>query len=396
MKPVRLRLILLCAGAVLLALAGILFLMPARPVEAQCTTPSSCKTCHEIQGQNAVSDNGLWHQQHALFDFCETCHGGDRQVATAELAHAGMRTGYVEISTTCKSCHPSELESCVRTYADELGMNEAAVGGILDVASSGPADAAALVEELQAGTLTGPFQPDDTATLPAETGSSAPETTGSGTLNTVLWLVLAGVLAGAVGYVIWNERRLKAGQQETLAVISRVASALRRENWSPYAAGVLLGITGILAVLLGQHLLSAAGPLASITSLLVHTADPLAADANMYFRFVVPPAVDWSVMLFLGIFLGGMLGALSSRTWKLRWNDDPVWRKVFGRAPWKRIVLGFIGAVLLQYGASIAGGCTSGLAISGGMLLTPSAFLFMGGMFLSGIITVWIVFRRKY
>lgn len=396
MNPARLRLILLCSGAVLLAAAGVLFLIPAQPAQAQCTTPSSCKTCHEIQGQMPVSEQGLWHKQHTLFDFCETCHGGDRNAATADLAHTGMRIGYTEISTTCKSCHPSELETCVRTYADELGLSESSVGGILDVASSGPADAAALIAEIQSGTLTGPALPEAAAAAPSENAPVAAETANSGALNTVLWFVLGGVAAGASGYIILNERRLKAGNQPTLAVLSRLAAALRRENWSPYAAGVLLGFTGILSVLIGQHLLSAAGPLATITSLLVHAADPTAADGSLYFRFVVPPAVDWSVMLFLGIFLGGMLGALTSRTWKLRWNDDPVWRKVFGRAPWKRIVLGFAGAVLLQYGASLAGGCTSGLAISGGMLLTPSAFLFMAGMFVSGIITVWIVFRRKY
>jgi uncharacterized protein len=37
----------------------------------------------------------------------------------------------------------------------------------------------------------------------------------------------------------------------------------------------------------------------------------------------------------------------------------------------------------LEYAAGIAGGCTSGLAISGGMLLAPAAFLFIMGMFAS-------------
>jgi uncharacterized membrane protein YedE/YeeE len=69
---------------------------------------------------------------------------------------------------------------------------------------------------------------------------------------------------------------------------------------------------------------------------------------------------------------------------------------VFGRSPWKRVLIGFVGALLLQYGASIAGGCTSGLAISGGMLLAPSAFLFMAGMFIAGIITVVVIYRRRY
>jgi hypothetical protein len=59
-------------------------------------------------------------------------------------------------------------------------------------------------------------------------------------------------------------------------------------------------------------------------------------------------------------------------------------------------VLGFLGAIVLEYGAGIAGGCTSGLAISGGMLLAPAAFLFIAGMFASGIFTALIIYRNRY
>ena len=54
-----------------------------------------------------------------------------------------------------------------------------------------------------------------------------------------------------------------------------------------------------------------------------------------------------------------------------------------------------MGAIILEYAAGIAGGCTSGLAISGGMLLAPAAFLFIAGMFASGILTALIVYRQE-
>jgi hypothetical protein len=101
-------------------------------------------------------------------------------------------------------------------------------------------------------------------------------------------------------------------------------------------------------------------------------------------------------VLYGGIVLGGLIGAVSSGTFRLRWNDDPAWEKVFGRGLWKRLLLGFLGAMILQYGASIAGGCTSGLAISGGMVLAPAAFLFMAGMFISGILVALVIYRRRY
>jgi uncharacterized membrane protein YedE/YeeE len=116
----------------------------------------------------------------------------------------------------------------------------------------------------------------------------------------------------------------------------------------------------------------------------------------MYFKFIMPPGLNWEIVLLIGVFIGGMLGAVSSGTFKLRWNDDPTWLKIFGAARWKRFVIGFVGAIILQFGAGIAGGCTSGLAISGGMLLAPSAFLFMAGMFISGILVALLVYRRRY
>ncbi len=178
-----------------------------------------------------------------------------------------------------------------------------------------------------------------------------------------------------------------------------IVNQFRKETWSPYAAGILLGITGILAVWLSNSLLGASGAFENLAGMLGKAVAPRAFD-NLYFNFVMPPEITWGVILMIGIFFGGMLGAATSRT--LKWgkkdaaNSDLQWKRVFGPQIWKRWVLGFLGAVLLEYAAGIAGGCTSGLLISGGMLLVPAAFLFMGGMFASGIVTALIVYRNHY
>ncbi len=174
---------------------------------------------------------------------------------------------------------------------------------------------------------------------------------------------------------------------------------IRKELWSPYAAGVLLGITGILAVLLTNNLLGASGAFENIAGMIGKAVAPAAFD-SLYFNFVMPPGITWGVVLLIGIFFGGMIGAATSRT--LKWgkkdaaNSDIQWRSIFGQQTWKRWLLGFLGAILLEYAAGIAGGCTSGLAISGGMLLVPAAFLFIAGMFASGILTALIVYRNRY
>ena len=42
----------------------------------------------------------------------------------------------------------------------------------------------------------------------------------------------------------------------------------RKEQWSPYAAGVLLGVTGVLAVLLSNSLLGASGAFENLAAIL--------------------------------------------------------------------------------------------------------------------------------
>jgi uncharacterized protein len=170
---------------------------------------------------------------------------------------------------------------------------------------------------------------------------------------------------------------------------------IRKEEWSPYTAGILLGIVGILAVLLSHALLGASGAFENLAGLIGKAIAPKAFN-NLYFNFIMPPGITWGLILLVGVFFGGMLGALTSRTFKFRFNDDAQWKKTFGPQPWKRWLIAFFGAILLEYAAGIAGGCTSGLAISGGMLLAPAAFLFIAGMFASGIITALIVYGRRY
>ena len=169
----------------------------------------------------------------------------------------------------------------------------------------------------------------------------------------------------------------------------------RKEEWSPYVAGVLLGVLGVLAVLLSNSLLGASGAFENLAGILGKAIAPDLFN-NMYFNTVMRPEITWGVVLLVGVFFGGMLGAWSSGTLKLRWNDDALWNRVIGPERWKRWVIGFFGAIVLEYAAGIAGGCTSGLAISGGMLLAPAAFLFIAGMFASGIVTALIIYRRRY
>ena len=184
--------------------------------------------------------------------------------------------------------------------------------------------------------------------------------------------------------------------------MNRIKSFISQKQWSPYVAGILLGIIGLLAVLLSNTLLGASGAFESIVGLIGKKIAPSLFN-NVYWGVegartmpIIRPEITWGVILLVGTFFGGTLGALTSRTFKFRFNDDAQWKRIFGPQPWKRWVIGFVGAIIVQYGAGIAGGCTSGLAISGGMLFVPAAFLFMAGFMVTGIITAMVIYRKGY
>ena len=391
----KLPLILAVLGLILLV--GVSFwLSTPQTVQAQCNTPSTCKTCHEVQGQKSVNFSGDWHIQHSFVDFCAECHGGNRRSMDKTVAHTGMATQLTQMSPNCVSCHDEDLESKFKVYASQLGVNDT---GILEKARQLAAQntsnkATFLPIDPLALPLPSSIKPQPTPTppaLPVQPISSAD------TSNTALILVFFGLVSGGTSYVYWNEKRRSILAVKRPGYLTWLWAQVRNPSWSPYTAGILLGFTAIVSVVAAHHLLSASGGTATITSTAINSVFPDYIRKNIYFRFRIPPGLfTWEVLLLSGMFLGGMLSALLSGTFHLRWNDDQGWIKIYGPQKWKRFVIGFLGAMVIQYGASIAGGCTSGLAISGGMLLAPSAFLFMAGMFASGILVAILVYRKRY
>ncbi len=112
----------------LLLFGGFFFFWPAAGADAQCgSQASSCKNCHEVQGQDPVNTDGTaWHQSHAFGDFCYLCHGGNNQSMDPDEAHAGMVPPLADVQAACQSCHPADLMEKAGVYAAALGVE---IGG---------------------------------------------------------------------------------------------------------------------------------------------------------------------------------------------------------------------------------------------------------------------------
>ncbi len=186
-----------------------------------------------------------------------------------------------------------------------------------------------------------------------------------------------------------------------------IVEYMRKEEWSPYAAGILLGFVVIFSLLLTGNL---PGSSAAFENLAATVGRHVAAPNNIYFvpqevrgttiQPIYPAGFTWQVILLIGVFFGAMGSALAAGKfigWRRSVPDvDRQWRAIFGPERWKRWVIAFIGGVVLEFAAGIAGGCTSGLAISGGVQLAPAAFIFVAGMFISGIPTAYLIYRRRF
>jgi hypothetical protein len=114
-------------GGILLTVG--LLTWSAEPANAQCgSQASSCKTCHETQGEMPVNSQGEWHTAHAFGDFCEFCHAGNVQSVDKAEAHTGLVPPLEDVKAGCQSCHPSDLMEKAEIYAVALGV-EIGAGG---------------------------------------------------------------------------------------------------------------------------------------------------------------------------------------------------------------------------------------------------------------------------
>jgi uncharacterized membrane protein YedE/YeeE len=71
------------------------------------------------------------------------------------------------------------------------------------------------------------------------------------------------------------------------------------------------------------------------------------------------------------------------------------WEKYRGTSKINRSIWAFIGGFILIFGARMAGGCTSGHIISGGMQLAVSSLVFAVFVFISLLITGRVFYRKK-
>ena len=97
-------------------------------------------------------------------------------------------------------------------------------------------------------------------------------------------------------------------------------------GWSPYLAGALSGVVGIFSVLLAGKYFGASTSFVRTAGLIEQLFGPERV-AQMDYFIKTAPRIDWQWMFVIGIFLGAMISAVTSGSFKLQAVPD-MWAQV--------------------------------------------------------------------
>lgn len=162
--------------------------------------------------------------------------------------------------------------------------------------------------------------------------------------------------------------------------------------WPPYVAGFGLGLTLLATYLImGEGLGASSGFQRFDLQLLAWIAPSYVAHTpywNAYMQPGLSPLFDFIVLELVGVAMGGFISGLLAG--RLRFSVDKGPRI----SATTRYALATTGGILTAFGARLARGCTSGLALSGGAVLSVGAFLFMFSVFAAGFAGAY--FMRRY
>ena len=130
----------------------------------------------------------------------------------------------------------------------------------------------------------------------------------------------------------------------------------------PYVAGVALGLVLLASFVFAGRGLGASGAFTRVAEMVAHQQTP---------------TDNWLLYEIGGVILGGFVSALLAGRVRSEVERGPR------ASSTSRLALAFGGGAAMGIGAVLARGCTSGLALTGGALLSVGSWLFMIAAFVS-------------
>lgn len=162
---------------------------------------------------------------------------------------------------------------------------------------------------------------------------------------------------------------------------------IRNYDWLISGIGIAFITSGLFLETVSNRVLGASGTYPYVGDLIAGLTE------NEYFKSIAPSG-RWELYFLGGAFLSGLVLSILRRDFRLTLIHDN-WKKYRGNSKSGRIIWAFIAGFLLIFGARMAGGCTSGHIISGGMQLALSSYLFAGVVFGAFLLTGRLFYRSR-
>lgn len=173
---------------------------------------------------------------------------------------------------------------------------------------------------------------------------------------------------------------------------------LKKPRWSPYFVGAGIGMLSWCTFFFMNKALGTSTSFVGAAGAGLCTVAPEHVAQNAYYvkEYGVKeggfrPVFDWQMSLDLALVAGAFLAAWLAGTYRPE-RVPTLWASRFGPSVVKRYIAAFIGGFILIFGARMAGGCTSGHGISGGLQLAVSSWIFFASMFASGVAVATLLF----
>lgn len=168
--------------------------------------------------------------------------------------------------------------------------------------------------------------------------------------------------------------------------------SLTDRSWSPYVAGVVIGLLQIPTFLLMNTALGASSSFVTVSAYIAAVFDPAVGSIKYFSSHMTGAKNWWQVAIVVGIALGAYLSMKLSGA--RRQAVSPVWQRAMGSTNlWTRAPVAFLGGFIMLLGARIAGGCTSGHGISGMAQLSVGSTMAVIAMFAGGIAAAMLLRR---
>jgi uncharacterized membrane protein YedE/YeeE len=177
-------------------------------------------------------------------------------------------------------------------------------------------------------------------------------------------------------------------------VRARVHEAAGQPYMNPYLAGIGLGLVLLAAFVVMGRGLGASGAFSAAVAWALNSVAPGYVAQSEYLSPYIGdgsthPLKAWLVFEVMGVFVGALLsGLLAGRAKRVIEKGPRVSNGI-------RLLLAFVGGMLMAIGADLARGCTSGQALTGGALLNAGSWAFMMCVFGGAYAVAWL-FRREW